>query len=86
MLNVPHGGGGDKMKIVRFLDRHGNEKYGAVVEKGGHWARLIEGDLYGDFSVGTQVVEIKQLLAPVQPPTILALGLNYKKHAGDWNG
>lgn len=71
------------MKIVRFLDGKGQEKHGALEGAGSHWARLIEGDLFGDIVVGNQVLEIKQLLAPVQPPNILALGLNYKKHADE---
>jgi 2-keto-4-pentenoate hydratase/2-oxohepta-3-ene-1,7-dioic acid hydratase in catechol pathway len=71
------------MKIVRFLSVEGQENFGVIEGEGSHWARLINGDILGDFTAGNQVVEIKQLLAPVQPPNILALGLNYKKHADE---
>ncbi len=67
------------MHIVRFLDSDGNERHGERVD--GSTARLIEGDLYGDYRVTEQTASIAKLLAPVAPSTILCIGLNYRHHA-----
>ena len=67
------------MKIVRFQDSTGAVHHGEWVDEGN--ARLIEGDLFGDYRVTDQTVAIAKLLAPVEPRTILCIGLNYKKHA-----
>ena len=43
---------------------------------------LIAGDLFGNWSVTTQSAPANtRLLAPVAPPTIYCIGLNYRKHA-----
>ena len=67
------------MKIVRFEDSAGAVHYGEWVDEGS--ARLIEGTIFGIFRVTDQVVRIGKLLAPVEPRTILCVGLNYRRHA-----
>ncbi len=67
------------MRIIRFLDDRGHPRY-AAQSKGGA-ARLIEGDIFGEFSVTDQTVDIDSPLAPVTPPAILCIGLNYRLHA-----
>ena len=67
------------MHIVRFLDSSGNEQYGERVDE--KTARIIEGDLFGDYSVTDQTAPIQKLLAPIVPVSILCLGLNYRYHA-----
>jgi 2-keto-4-pentenoate hydratase/2-oxohepta-3-ene-1,7-dioic acid hydratase in catechol pathway len=67
------------VKIVRFLDASGDEQLGEWVEPSS--ARLIEGDLYGDFEVTGRQAKIAKLLAPVVPRSLLCIGLNYRKHA-----
>jgi 2-keto-4-pentenoate hydratase/2-oxohepta-3-ene-1,7-dioic acid hydratase in catechol pathway len=67
------------MKIVRFLDGSSRERYGEWVSE--DTARVIEGDLFGEYSVTEETAEIAKLLAPVTPRTALCIGLNYRQHA-----
>ena len=67
------------MHIVRFLDDGGRECYGSRIDDAS--AHLIEGDIFADPSVSDRVVPIAKLLAPVAPPAIFCIGLNYRKHA-----
>jgi len=55
-------------------------KYAVVKENG---FRLIEGDVFGSWEASGELVPRSEarLLAPVDPPQILAIGLNYRKHA-----
>ncbi len=69
------------MKIIRFESREGNVHYGEYDTKNPGSARIIKGDICGEYSLSEKRVEIKGLLAPVLAPTIFALGLNYGKHA-----
>ncbi len=66
------------MKIIRHLGPSG-PAYAALQGDGS--ALEIEGSILGDFRVSGRAVEPGRLLAPVAPPNILAIGLNYKKHA-----
>ena len=67
------------MKIVRFQDSAGDIRYGEQVDE---WsARLVEGNIFQTYQVTNCVVRIEKLLAPVEPPTILCIGLNYRRHA-----
>lgn len=43
----------------------------------------IEGDMFGSFSVGKEVRG--ELVSPVSPSKIIALGANYRKHATELN-
>ena len=67
------------MKIIRFQDNAGGVHYGERVDEGS--ARLVEGTIFGTFRVTDRVVRIGKLLAPVEPRTILCIGLNYRRHA-----
>ena len=69
------------MRIVRFLDPEGNELHGERVDE--RSARVIEGELFGEFSVTDTVRPIAKLLAPVVPRAILCIGLNYRQHAAE---
>ncbi len=69
------------MKIMRFLDESGRLRYGVPTEN--RRARLILGDIFEDYAVSDREVEILKSLAPVDPPNILAIGLNYKRHADE---
>ena len=67
------------MKIIRY-QKSGEVFYGKLEENN---IFPIEGDIFGDFKLKSQSIkrdEVK-LLAPVNPPNIIAIGLNYKKHA-----
>lgn len=66
------------MKIIRFVDESDSVGYG--VQHEGSVTR-IDGCIFGEFSDTGETVEIKKLLAPVEPNAILCIGLNYRKHA-----
>jgi 2-keto-4-pentenoate hydratase/2-oxohepta-3-ene-1,7-dioic acid hydratase in catechol pathway len=71
------------MKIARFLES-GSISYG-VLE--GDYISKIEGDIFGSFSQTGEVIPISnvKLLSPVEPGKMVAIGLNYKKHAEEVN-
>jgi 2-keto-4-pentenoate hydratase/2-oxohepta-3-ene-1,7-dioic acid hydratase in catechol pathway len=67
------------MKIIRYLDPQGKTCLAAQQADG--TAREIEGDLLGSYRVSDRNAEVKKLLAPLVPPAILCIGLNYRRHA-----
>lgn len=67
------------MKIIRFQDANGQAGYGALQEDGS--ARRIRGDVFSEYEVTHDRVEVTHLLAPVQPVAFFCIGLNYRKHA-----
>jgi 2-keto-4-pentenoate hydratase/2-oxohepta-3-ene-1,7-dioic acid hydratase in catechol pathway len=67
------------MKIIRCLDNKGNSIYASQQPDG--LALKISGNIFDSFNVTTEKVEVKKLLAPVQPSSIICIGLNYRKHA-----
>jgi len=69
------------MRIARFEDTEGNTRYGIVDDSPSDRVELIEGDIFGEFRRTGRSVRIKMLLAPVDPPNVLAIGLNYRDHA-----
>lgn len=66
------------MKIIRHLTPRGPAH--AALQPDGT-AREITGDIFGDFAVSDRAVKPGKLLAPLVPVNILAIGLNYRKHA-----
>lgn len=68
------------MKIARFRAPDGAVRYG-VVE--GDVLRPIEGDIFGSWKATSASLPLAQvkLLAPVDPPNVYAIGLNYRLHA-----
>ena len=66
------------MRIIRHLTPAG-PAYASLQPDG--TAREIAGDIFGDFRATDRVVTPGKLLAPVVSANILAIGLNYKKHA-----
>jgi 2-keto-4-pentenoate hydratase/2-oxohepta-3-ene-1,7-dioic acid hydratase in catechol pathway len=67
------------MRIVRYLDNQGLTHYGS--EQGDGSVRLIDGDIFGSFTVTSEGAQVRKRLAPVAPTGILAIGLNYRHHA-----
>ncbi len=67
------------MKIVRFRDHAGVIHHGQWMTNTS--ARLITGNIFDHYTVTDRVVEIAKLLAPIVPPMILGIGLNYRRHA-----
>jgi len=69
------------MKIVRYCV-DGEVSYGAL---DGDAIRRVRGDIFGDYKVTSYALGLSdvRLLAPVAPPNIIAIGLNYRDHAGE---
>jgi 2-keto-4-pentenoate hydratase/2-oxohepta-3-ene-1,7-dioic acid hydratase in catechol pathway len=63
------------------IDNNGTPHYAA--ERQGAW-RLVDGDIFGQFSEGPEIAaEGLKLLPPVLPSKIVCVGLNYKDHAAE---
>jgi 2-keto-4-pentenoate hydratase/2-oxohepta-3-ene-1,7-dioic acid hydratase in catechol pathway len=69
------------MRIVRFIDENGRMCYGRNYGKG--TAELLAGDLFTGLEETGASRKVKKLLAPVLPPAVLGIGLNYHKHAAE---
>jgi 2-keto-4-pentenoate hydratase/2-oxohepta-3-ene-1,7-dioic acid hydratase in catechol pathway len=72
------------MRIIRCLTE-GNRVVHAVVQPDDS-AHLLEGDLFDHPRPTARVVTIEKLLAPIEPPMIWCIGLNYKRHAQETGG
>jgi 2-keto-4-pentenoate hydratase/2-oxohepta-3-ene-1,7-dioic acid hydratase in catechol pathway len=66
------------MKIIRHQTPSG-PAYASLQPDGS--ALEITGDLFGSFRATDKVVKPGKILAPVAPSNLLAIGLNYRKHA-----
>lgn len=71
------------MKIIRFISEHQDIFHGVYSPDRSGSAKIIEGDLLGSDIITEREVKIRQLLSPVVPVNILALGINYKKHGDE---
>jgi len=71
------------MKIVRFRSPSGEVLSGAFDPTAPESATVIDGGIFGDIKLSGRVERIETLLPPVSPPNIIALGLNYGKHADE---
>ena len=71
------------MKIIRFIDGDGQTRLGQP--QGSDQANLLDGDLFGRLTPTDRTARIEKVLAPVDPPNIVAIGLNYRKHAKETN-
>lgn len=67
------------MRIARFIDAHGHTLTGRLIDQ--ETAVPIRGELFGEHEFRGDPERVTRLLAPVQPPNIIAIGLNYRKHA-----
>ncbi len=70
------------MEIVRVETKDGSIRYGCEL---GNQVYSLEGDLYGEFSPGKEMLHPVRRLAPIEPTTIYAIGLNYREHAAEMN-
>jgi len=68
------------MKIYRVLDEDGRVAWVAGAD--GAFRRLA-GDPFGEVAVTDQPVRARRALAPVDPPNVFAVGLNYRGHAAE---
>ncbi len=67
------------MRIVRFIDEDGQQRYGHNF--GNDSATLLEGDLITGLEETDKACQVKKLLAPLTPSAIFGIGLNYHQHA-----
>lgn len=68
------------MKLIRHLTASG-PSYAALQPDG--TALQVEGDVLGEFYASHRVVTPGKRLAPINPTCIVAVGLNYAKHAAE---
>lgn len=67
------------MQLVRFISDDGNIYQGCDPENG--YARVIKGAFPGKFKALDEKRKIGTFLAPLVPPAIFCIGLNYRLHA-----
>lgn len=67
------------MHIVRFMDENGQDGYGHAYSNGK--AMRLAGNLFTGLEETGENVNVKKILAPLVPSAILAIGLNYHRHA-----
>jgi len=68
------------MKIIRFLDSTGLIRHGIASDDLQSAQPLLHAPFEG-LETEAESVAVMQLLAPVIPPAILCIGLNYRRHA-----
>ncbi len=72
------------MKIVRFVDGEGRARFGRLDARGrvvplrGDFANELE---FSAAATTGEPAAVARVLAPVEPPNVFAIGLNYRKHA-----
>jgi len=69
------------MKIIRYQDSAG--RVGHASQQNDEAARVIEGDIFGDWTVTDAKADVQKLLAPVEPTVVIGIGLNYRGHAAE---
>src|SRR4051812_15304034 len=67
------------MKIVRYQNKSGQIEYGALNASGNIFK--LRGDIFEKPEITDEPANATKLLAPLQPISILGIGLNYRKHA-----
>ena len=67
------------MRIIRFLDEAGQPRFGKGLQN--NETSLLEGNLVDGLTETGETGRVMKLLAPVVPPAIFGIGLNYHKHA-----
>lgn len=66
------------MQILRFKDPENTIFTGCDYD--GESARLVDGDLFGDFQMTEERRKVDTWLPPIQPSVIFGIGLNYVHH------
>jgi 2-keto-4-pentenoate hydratase/2-oxohepta-3-ene-1,7-dioic acid hydratase in catechol pathway len=67
------------VKIIRYLNQQGEAGFAAQQADGS--ALKITGDIYNSPQTTTEPADVAKLLAPIQPSSIICIGLNYRRHA-----
>jgi len=69
------------MKLIRFADPAGAISWGVPVDAGCTQADLLDASPFSGGKPTGRTVAVTRLLAPVDPPNLLCIGLNYRRHA-----
>jgi 2-keto-4-pentenoate hydratase/2-oxohepta-3-ene-1,7-dioic acid hydratase in catechol pathway len=69
------------MRIIRYLAQEGDIRFAAEEASGRCFD--IRGNIFRDFEVTDRESQMVKILAPIEPPVILCIGLNYRKHAAE---
>lgn len=79
--NQNNTGGYKIVKIIRFC-KNEEISHGLLQDKK---VKKVQGNIFSDYVVEEEEINLKdiKLLSPVEPPNIIAVGLNYKKHADE---
>lgn len=67
------------MQLFRYRNPDGTVRYGAKREDG--LLHVVEGDIFGSFTVSDARAKVDRFLAPLTPTAIVGIGLNYGRHA-----
>ena len=71
------------MRLMRFLDKEDKKIKYCTSDNGSNF--LIDGEIFSNFKVTSKKANISKILSPLNPKSILCIGLNYKKHAEEGN-
>jgi 2-keto-4-pentenoate hydratase/2-oxohepta-3-ene-1,7-dioic acid hydratase in catechol pathway len=71
------------MKIIRYQDRQGNIGHAALQADGS--ALKLAGSIFNSLKVTAEKADVVKRLAPIEPTTIICIGLNYRRHAQETN-
>lgn len=71
------------MRFYRFESPTGTVAYAA--ETPGGTLVELDGTPFGDYIITDREADVARLLAPVVPPAIYGIGLNYRRHAAESN-
>jgi len=70
-------------RIARFRTKEGTVRYGVLADD--QTLQPMDGDPFGEWQLTDEALPVAEvrLLAPVSPPNIIAVGLNYRAHAAE---
>ena len=71
------------MRLIRYRDRNG--KIGWAAEQADGSALELAGSPFDSLALTTRRADVAKRLAPVEPPAILCIGANYKRHIEESN-
>lgn len=72
------------MRLVRYENASGDRHWGKAMDD--HYARALVGGIFDDLRLRQNQDKVVRLLAPVDPPNIIAIGRNYRDHANEMGG
>src|SRR6267142_6843042 len=67
------------MRIIRYRNQQGEVGYAAQQPDGS--TLKLAGDIYESLKLTAEKADVTRLLAPIQPSSIVCIGLNYRRHA-----